>query len=86
MRAKIDILEETGLEEKNIKLVKEGDPLKIIDNEKKILWNVHPFLWDVSTDKVKIDWEHKTIKWILPEEIGNYQTVPKLKEVLDCVI
>ena len=33
-------------------------------------------------NKIKIDWEHKEIKWIKPDEIGNYQTVPMLKETL----
>ncbi|NVM02362.1 MAG: NUDIX domain-containing protein [Candidatus Helarchaeota archaeon] len=86
MRAKIEIFEETGLEEKDIKLVKEGTPLEIIDNEKKILWIVHPFLWDVSTDEIKIDWEHKTCKWIYPNELENYKTVPRLIDTLKRVL
>lgn len=37
-------------------------------------------------DKIKIDWEHKETKWIDPEDIGSYQTVPKLKETLERVL
>ncbi|MFX1449862.1 MAG: NUDIX domain-containing protein [Promethearchaeota archaeon] len=86
MRAKMEIFEETKLEEKDIKLIKEGMPLEIIDNEKKILWIVHPFLWDVSTDKINIDWEHKTCKWIAPDKLENYETVPRLNDTLKRVL
>jgi len=85
-RAKIEIFEETGLEEKDIKLVKEGDPLKITDENEGILWVVHPFLWDVSTDRIKIDWEHKTCKWISPEQLKDYDTVPRLIDTLKRVL
>jgi len=44
---------------------------------------VHPYLFRIEDrGKIKIDWEHKETKWIKPEEIGNYQTVPKLKKTL----
>ena len=82
-RAKIEIFEETGLTEKEIKLVKEGNPLDVVDNRENILWIVHPFLWDASTDRIKIDWEHLELKWIASiDELDDLNTVPNLKETL----
>ena len=82
-RARIEIFEETGLFEKNIKLVKKGKKLEIVDQAKKILWIVYPFLWDISTDQINIDWEHKELNWISSiDELDKFETVPNLKETL----
>jgi nicotinamide-nucleotide amidase len=82
-QASIEIQEETGLEGQDVKLVSEGRTVEFLDEKLKIKWIVHPFLFHIyKPEKIKIDWEHKEIKWIAPEEIANYQTVPKLKEAL----
>ncbi|MDD4874646.1 MAG: hypothetical protein PHE15_06720, partial [Dehalococcoidales bacterium] len=48
-----------------------------------IRWMVHPYLFHIREKPgIKIDWEHTDFKWIKPQEIDNYQTVPMLKEVL----
>ena len=55
----------------------------IEDEELSARWVVHPFLFHVdSPEKVKIDWEHKEIKWIDPADTGKYDTVPGLKNTL----
>jgi 8-oxo-dGTP diphosphatase len=79
-RAIIEIQEETQLTPKQLKLIKAGAPLEIQDKEQGITWIVHPFLFEISTDQIQLDWEHKHYQWIAPEELGNYSTVPKLKE------
>jgi len=82
-QALVEIEEETGLSQEDIKLIKRGEPLSIEDERIGIKWVVHPYLFRIKDrGKIKIDWEHKETKWIKPEEIGNYQTVPKLKETL----
>jgi len=44
---------------------------------------VHPYLFHIKDrGKIKIDWEHKELRWIQPRDIDNFETVPKLKEVL----
>lgn len=35
---------------------------------------------DEILEKLKIDWEHTVCKWIKPEEIKDYQTVPRLEK------
>ena len=82
-QALTEIAEETSLSQEDLKLVKKGEPLSIGDEKLGIKWVVHPYLFHIKDrSKTKIDWEHKEIKWIKPEEVGNYQTVPKLRETL----
>jgi 8-oxo-dGTP pyrophosphatase MutT (NUDIX family) len=82
-QALVEIEEETGLSQENLKLINKGEPLSIEDERIGIKWVVHPYLFHIEDrGKIKIDWEHKETRWIKPEAIGNYQTVPKLKETL----
>ncbi|MBA7665569.1 hypothetical protein ES703_73643 [subsurface metagenome] len=78
-----EIAEETGLSKEDLQLIKRGKPLPIEDEKLGVRWVVHPYLFHIADrDKIKIDWEHKEARWIKPEVLGNYQTVPKLKETL----
>ena len=85
-RAFREIEEETGLSRDNLKLEKTGQPDGFFDEAEKKSWRVHPFLFTSDTGDVKIDWEHIEYRWIEPSEIGNYDTVPKLKEVVKSLI
>ena len=78
-----EIAEETGLSQEDVILVRKGEPLIIEDEKLGVKWIVHPFLFHLKDrDKIKIDWEHKEARWIKPEDIDSYETVPKLKETL----
>ncbi len=82
-QALIEIEEETSLWGEDLKLLKRGKPLPIKDEGLGIKWVVHPYLFHIKDrGKIKIDWEHKEIRWIQPKDIDNYQTVPMLKETL----
>jgi len=82
-QALTEIAEETGLSQEDLELIKVGKPLSIEDEKLGVKWVIHPYLFHIKDrGKIKIDWEHKEARWIKPEEIGNYQTVPKLKETL----
>ncbi len=85
-QALVEIEEETSLCSEDLKLVKRGKPLLIEDEKLGVKWVVHPYLFHIKgRGKIKIDWEHKETMWIEPKDIGNYQTVPMLKETLDQV-
>lgn len=43
---------------------------------------VHPFLFDVGTRKVTLDWENVESRWIAPNELDALETVPRLKDAL----
>ena len=86
-QALIEIAEETGLGREDIELVKRGEPLSDEDIQLGIRWVVHPYLFHIrDRNKIKIDWEHKETRWIKPEDIDDYQTVPRLKETLGRVL
>ncbi len=46
---------------------------------------VHPFLFKVRERRAEIDWEHTELRWVLPAEVADYQTVPGLDRVLRSV-
>jgi PncC family amidohydrolase len=82
-QAYTEISEETDLYKKDLKLMKKGEPLEVIDKDLNRKWIVHPFLFHVKApDKVKIDWEHTEAKWIKPSELKKYETVPGLARAL----
>ena len=85
-QALTEIAEETGLSEEDITPIQKGEPLEIEDEELGIRWTVHPFLFHIrDRSKIRIDWEHKELKWINPGDIDSFNTVPSLKETLDRV-
>ncbi|MFC2002538.1 NUDIX domain-containing protein [Chloroflexota bacterium] len=86
-QALTEIKEETSLAGEDLKLVRKGEPLIVKDEALGVKWVVHPYLFHIKDrGKIKIDWEHKGAKWIRPEEVANYPTVPMLKETLERVL
>jgi len=78
-----EISEETELYKNDLKLIKKGEPLEVIDRSLNRKWVVHPFLFHVKApEKIKIDWEHTEVKWIKPRELAKYKTVPGLDKAL----
>jgi len=52
-----------------------------------IIWRIHPFLFKISSPKkIKLDWEHTEYRWINPDELCDYDTVPYLCETLQTVL
>lgn len=85
-QALVEISEETGLTGEDIRLINKGEPLFVEDEEIGVRWVVHPFLFSIKDrTKIRIDWEHKETRWIKPEDIDDFQTVPMLKETLQRV-
>ncbi len=79
-----EIKDETGIPEEKVKLIKEGD--QILASGENIDFKVYPFLFEVKEDKIQLNWENTEYRWILPEKIANYKTVPKLREVIEEVL
>ena len=86
-QAYVEMAEELGLGKEDVSMVRMGKPLEVFDPTRERAWRVHPFLFVVhKPDKIRLDWENVEMRWILPEEIVQLQTVPALKEALDRVI
>jgi len=86
-QAVLEVQEETGLSSEDFKLIRKGQSLAFDDKTLGVRKVVHPYLFHVKDRfKIRIDWEHSQFKWIRPDEIDNYKTMPKLKETLAQVL
>ena len=78
-----EIEEEAGLARDEVTLLRAGEPLVVVDAEADRSWIVHPFLFEVRPDaQVRVDWEHTEARWVRPEEVSAFDTVPQLAEAL----
>jgi len=83
VRAKTEILEETGINEDEIELLKANERIKIKAAQyKNHEWNIFPFLFMTKNSEIKLNWENSEFKWVEPNEIKNYETVPELEKIL----
>lgn len=86
-QALTEIEEETSLSPEDVELTRKGKPLPVEDKGLGVRWVVHPYLFHIKDrGKIKIDWEHKEARWIDPQDIAKFETVPKLKETLARVL
>lgn len=84
-QALVEIEEETGLCRDDVELVRKGETIRV--EGEGVRWVVHPFLFRIKDrNGIRIDWEHSDKRWILPDEIDDYPTVPMLKEALERVM
>ena len=82
-RAKIEIFEEAGISEKQIELVKTAKEMQVKSQQyANHEWTIFPFLFSTKEQKIKLNWENSDYRWIMPNEISKYQTVPSLDKVL----
>ena len=82
-RAKIEIFEEAGIHEEQIELLKAVQQIKILSPQyKNHEWNIFPFLFKAKNPEIKLNWENSEFKWIEPNDIKNYKTVPNLEKIL----
>ena len=82
-RAKIEVYEEVGIEESNIKLIREGDMVVIESPQyENHQWEVYPFLFSCNNREIKLNWENSDSKWIRMNELKDFVTVPSLDKVL----
>ena len=82
-RAKIEVFEEVGIEESDIKLIKEGDVIFIESPQyENHQWEVYPFLFSCDKREIKLNWENSDSRWIYRNELNNFSTVPSLEKVL----
>ncbi len=82
-QAYTEIEEETGLSRDELTLLRTGEPLEVVDAEADRRWIVHPFLFAVAhPDKIRADWEHVETRWVRPQDVADYETVPQLDDAL----
>ena len=82
-RAKIEIFEEIGIREKEIRLLKKLEKMKISSQQyKNHEWEIFPFLFETKNRNIELNWENSDAQWIDVEAINDFTTVPSLEKVL----
>ena len=82
-RAKKEILEETGITENQITLVRAASQMSIDSPQyANHEWLIFPFLFSVDKPKIRLNWENSEYRWIPPSDMTKFQTVPSLEKVL----
>jgi translation initiation factor 2B subunit (eIF-2B alpha/beta/delta family)/8-oxo-dGTP pyrophosphatase MutT (NUDIX family) len=86
--ARRELNEETQLESKDLELMREGIPFTLEDEGLNTEWTVHPFAFRLKDPKKElvIDWEHTEYRFIKPEDMRNYETVPNLRRGMTRVL
>jgi len=80
-QARVEVREETGLEEADLILLHQGIPFDVDDVAYQ--WRVHPFAFAVKDPKqIQLDWENMEGRWIDPATLEQFQTVPELQAAL----
>lgn len=86
-QAYTEIREETGLQRDQVRMLRRGPVVEYVDSSIGRHWYVHPFLFEVlAPDAVRTDWEAEEMRWISPEELKNYETVPKLQAAYESAV
>jgi len=81
-RALVEVREETGL--RGIVFRSAADP--VLARDGATMYLVHPFLFDAPSRRVHLDWENVEHRWIPPEELHRFATVPRLTDVVAAVV
>jgi len=82
-QAYTELSEEVELDRAAVHLVRVGEPLSFHDAALAQSWVVHPFLFALAPGaEPRTDWEATAHRWVRPDEIGKFQTVPRLAEAL----
>src|SRR5215469_12695060 len=82
-QAYTEIQEETHLSRQEVQLLRRGEPVTFVDSNLQREWTVHPFLFLVpDSSKIQMDWESIESRWVTPDALVQYETVPMLREAL----
>lgn len=78
-KIKDEIKEELGVDIENISSYKIFNHFEFEDKEINKKWIVIPAKIKLNKlPRIKLDWEHTEFRWIYPDELTNYDIVPKL--------
>ena len=79
-----EIREELGIGEDNILSYNLGEKYEFKDQLLNKTWIVYTAVVELkNTPEIKLDWEHTKYKWIKPEEMKKFDTVPNLHKSLE---
>jgi 8-oxo-dGTP diphosphatase len=75
-----ELFEELGIKEMDIRSISIGGSYSFTDPSAKRSWIVHPVKVELAHDvQIRLDWEHTEYRWIDPDDINDFDTVPNAK-------
>ncbi len=78
-----ELEQELGVKSSDILSIALGEPYEFRDPELNKQWHIHPIAVTLRhAVEAAIDWEHADFEWIDPEQLAEYDTVPRLDESL----
>jgi len=80
-RALTEIYEETQINKDDLTLRKIFNKLNVQIHD-ELMITIQPFCFVSKTRKVILDWEHSDYCWINYNEMGNFDFVPRFKEII----
>ena len=82
-RAKIEIFEEVGINEEQIKLINSSREMLVDSPQyKNHQWVIFPFLFETGKIDIKLNWENSEFRWIHVDQLKEFSIVPSLEKVL----
>jgi isopentenyldiphosphate isomerase len=65
-------------------IIKEGKSARTSFGDEE--WIIAPFLVKLKTGQIKLNEEHTEWRWIFPQEIDNFVTVPQTKSFVESLL
>ena len=81
-KVKEELREEIGLTGGDIKKIRVAEIFSQEEPKYKKNWIVYPVLVDISTNKIKLDWEALAHRWVSLKEAKRLKLLPGVEEVL----
>lgn len=85
-KVKEEIREEAGITSRYIKKIVRGEIFHREAPTYGKTWIVHPVLVDVTTQKVKLNWEARQYQWLTTQEAKKLKPVTDLPRVLELLL
>jgi len=82
-----ELQEEVGIGEEIIASLRIAAPQEVTDRDIQKTWLFCPVLVELRRKpEIRLDWEHTEARWIKPEELANFVTVPHITECLQSLL
>ena len=81
-KVKDELKEEAGIPARSVKKIRPGGIFLQEEPKYKKTWIVHPVLVEVSTSKVRLDFEGEEYRWLGLSEVRKLKLLPGFDKVL----
>ena len=84
-QALTELHEETGLAGGVVWLVAAPPPIRIERPHQGWVWVIHPFLFEIDSPDLRLDWEHDEYRWIDRSALAHWDVMPWVKTIWECL-